>query len=437
MAEIQKNPEEKRKEEYDAKRKAARKRRWVITLSIIGVFCLVISLLSLVQCTDLIIRVAGEVKSDPGYNEWAMFHRDLLHSGTDGSSTTAPQGNLKWTFTAGDAIHSSPAVCGGRVYVGSRDGYLYTLDAQTGEIVWTFKTGSWVEASPLVVDGIVYCASTDGNFYALDAETGGKLWSFDTASSIRSTPAIADGVAYFGCDNYKFYAVDLTTGLELWHMSTEGQITGSPAVDKGIVLFGSVGNMFYSLNAKSGDARIQFDAKTPVYSSPAIQNGIAYFTDGRGLFIAMDITARNWWLENMFRNYWNTLYAYGLMPKPSPRSGFIWGVALGVDTRSVSSPSLAGNYAYVGSGTKLFSINVIGYNIQWEFTTNGDVTSSPAVANGVVYVGSEDGHIYAVDTTTGLLLWDYATGGQVSSSPAIVNGLLYVGSMDGTLYCFE
>jgi outer membrane protein assembly factor BamB len=85
----------------------------------------------------------------------------------------------------------------------------------------------------------------------------------------------------------------------------------------------------------------------------------------------------------------------------------------------------------------LVSVDLINRSVQWIFPTNGDVVSSPAVAGGVVYVGSEDGHLYAVDRTTGALLWDYATGGDITSSPAVANGLLYIGSMDGKLYCFE
>jgi outer membrane protein assembly factor BamB len=79
-------------------------------------------------------------------------------------------------------------------------------------------------------------------------------------------------------------------------------------------------------------------------------------------------------------------------------------------------------------------------------TTGGPVRSSPAIANGVVYVGSDDGKLYAFDAAgslncTGLPatcdpLWTGATGGAVFSSPAVVNGHVYVGSDDGNLYAF-
>jgi outer membrane protein assembly factor BamB len=65
------------------------------------------------------------------------------------------------------------------------------------------------------------------------------------------------------------------------------------------------------------------------------------------------------------------------------------------------------------------------------------VFSSPAVANGVVYVGSDDHNVYAFNATTGAKLWDYTTGYWVYSSPAVANGFVYVGSDDGNIYAIS
>ena len=64
--------------------------------------------------------------------------------------------------------------------------------------------------------------------------------------------------------------------------------------------------------------------------------------------------------------------------------------------------------------------------------------SSPAVANGVVYVGSlTDNKVYALNASTGAKLWSYTTGGAIYySSPAVANGVVYVGSLDGKVYAF-
>lgn len=65
------------------------------------------------------------------------------------------------------------------------------------------------------------------------------------------------------------------------------------------------------------------------------------------------------------------------------------------------------------------------------------VISSPAVARGVVYAGSEDGNVRAIRATDGHVIREAKTGGAVRSSPAIVQNGVYVGSLDGYLYAFE
>jgi hypothetical protein len=64
------------------------------------------------------------------------------------------------------------------------------------------------------------------------------------------------------------------------------------------------------------------------------------------------------------------------------------------------------------------------------------VLSSPAVANGVVYIGSDDNNVHALNAKTGTKLWSYITSGYVSSSSAVANGVVYLGSYDGKVYAF-
>ena len=82
------------------------------------------------------------------------------------------------------------------------------------------------------------------------------------------------------------------------------------------------------------------------------------------------------------------------------------------------------------------SLNAQDGSFVWSFATGSDVASSPAVANGILVVGSYDGKVYALDSTTGDCLWSYATGDMVVSSPAIAGGNVYVGSYDHLVYAF-
>jgi outer membrane protein assembly factor BamB len=59
------------------------------------------------------------------------------------------------------------------------------------------------------------------------------------------------------------------------------------------------------------------------------------------------------------------------------------------------------------------------------------------VVSGVVYVGSDDRNVYALNATNGDKIWAYATLGYVGSSPAVVNGVVYIGSGDWNVYALK
>src|ERR1051325_3149387 len=63
---------------------------------------------------------------------------------------------------------------------------------------------------------------------------------------------------------------------------------------------------------------------------------------------------------------------------------------------------------------------------KWTFKTDGPIIGSPAIANGVVYNGSTDGNMYALDQETGKQKWKFKTfaSRQITSSPASANGLV-------------
>ena len=96
---------------------------------------------------------------------------------------------------------------------------------------------------------------------------------------------------------------------------------------------------------------------------------------------------------------------------------------------SYSSPTVANGVVYTGSWDEnLYALNADTGELLWKHFLDGRVVASAAVANGVVYVGSEDGNLYALDASTGRLRWKYATGG--SYTPTVANGVVYVGSGD-------
>ena len=103
-----------------------------------------------------------------------------------------------------------------------------------------------------------------------------------------------------------------------------------------------------------------------------------------------------------------------------------------------SSPAVSNGIVYVGSDDKnLYAIDAVTGTEKWRFVTGGGVFSSPAVFDGVVYIGSFDNNTYALDAVTGTEKWRFKTGNAVRSSPAVWNGVVYIGSFDNNTYAID
>ncbi|HKG26804.1 MAG TPA: PQQ-binding-like beta-propeller repeat protein [Thermomicrobiales bacterium] len=167
----------------------------------------------------------------------------------------AATGTQRWhVATAGD-VRGAPAVAGGIVYAGSKDGSLSAIDAATGAARWQFATGKAITSSPAVVDGVVYVGSTDGNLYALDAGTGAELWRAAVGAVRKSAPAVADDAVYVVADG-TLIALDAGDGSERWRVPLGQGADTSPVVAGGMVFVGSIAEPAKSaLVTALGDAR--------------------------------------------------------------------------------------------------------------------------------------------------------------------------------------
>jgi outer membrane protein assembly factor BamB len=106
---------------------------------------------------------------------------------------------------------------------------------------------------------------------------------------------------------------------------------------------------------------------------------------------------------------------------------------------SLSSPVVANGAVYYGSFDysvdaltgHVYALNASTGAQLWTFATGGPVVSSPAVANGVVYIAA-DGNLYALNASTGAKMWSYAAA-NIGGSPTVVNGVVYISCEPGPL----
>jgi eukaryotic-like serine/threonine-protein kinase len=411
-----------------------KRRKWII-VSILCVIFLLLVYFVLNNVMGMVFRPVTSLNSAPQASDWAMFGRNPLHSAGASAAGVLPRGTVKPVLTTGSPINSSPVIVGSTLYIGSRDGNLYAMDIPSGSVLWKFKTGSWVESSAAVVNNVVYVGSNDGKMYALAADSGRKIWEYSSKFVIRSSPAVAGGLLYFGSNDFCIHALKTDSGKQAWQVNANADVQSSPVVSEGILYVGTGSEYFYAIDALHGSVRNQFNSFKPVMSSPVVKDGVVYFCSSDGYLYAMDGQSKNWFMENRIRPMWSALYIYGGAPRPPPTSGFLWSLPLG--DSSISSPSIEGNNLYVGAGRKLVSVDLQNYGIRWEAETGGEVTTTPLVAGSMVYVTSENGHLYVFDSTTGEQLKDIEVGGIITTSPAIYGSTIYVSSQDGTLYAVE
>jgi len=86
---------------------------------------------------------------------------------------------------------------------------------------------------------------------------------------------------------------------------------------------------------------------------------------------------------------------------------------------------------YAGAGPRQF------HQVKWRFATGDRVVSSPVWSDGVLFFGSDDGNVYAVDAASGRQVWQFVTGGPVPSTPAVAGGVVYINSYDGKFYAID
>src|SRR5262245_25242756 len=280
---------------------------------------------------------------------------------------------------AWDIFTSSPAVANGKVYFGSGDGNVYAVDAATGLLQWKYPTKDVVHASPAVANGVVYIGSWDSTLYALDAENGQLKWTFDAGQDpaihnqvgFQSSPAVADGTVYVGCRDAHVYALDAVTGKKKWDYPTsKSWVNGTPAVRDGTVYVGtSDTSRFMALDARTGRLKFTYTAGAYVFSSAALAGDLAYFGSHNGRLYA--VNAKNGQLAWQFQTEGSKRDPLKLLNED------------GSLNREAMTPTF-GDFQDM-------------YVDFYRFVSVGAIMGSPAVDQGVVYVGSTDGNLYALN----------------------------------------
>lgn len=349
-------------------------------------------------------------------SEGTMWRYDLSRTGNYPNGPTTFPLNLKWTYAVGLSSGPSPVIANNIVYGGGWD-KLYALDANTGSLKWSYNSAP--SSSPAIAGGIVYFGSRD-KLYALNANTGSLKWSYSvvppSSGEILSSPAISNGTIYFNA-GAKFYALDAGNGTLKWNYAVPiGWIEGSPTIANDTIYFGDSAGKIYAFNANNGSVKWTYTmANQYINDTATVANGILYFgaTDRTwgGYVFALDANTGSFkWQYRTSGWYHNVAVSDGKI--------YCYGV-------NNLGPALV--FLDANTGSEILRVDSIG-----------DGSGAPSVSQGIIYVGSSDSNIYAIDANIGTIKWQHLTESNIhNNTPAIDNGKVYIISDNGKLYCFE
>ena len=393
---------------------------------------------------------------------WPQFQHDPENTGF--STSTAPNNkNILWSYTEKNGGFVSPIVADGKVFVGSMgyrgndfQGKIYCFNADNGELLWNFTpTGYELYAIPSYSNGKVFvgvCHWSNlhkgnwnelGDVYCLNADDGSLIWEYDGSIYVEGSISVIDEKVYVGGSvpdhGGLVLCLEADTGDEIWNSDVSNDFIRDPVCVSGdYVYFCSSGRNVYCLNALNGNKVWNYETIGAAHSAPTVVDGKVYFgSQGYSVSPGPDINGAVYCLDAVTgKELWkNQAKKFASVDASSPAivDGRIYIGAIGLP--------------FIQSGIRC--LDATDGSIIWSRPTLGDVIKSPAVADGKLFIPSMStflGIFYCVDMSSGLVKWRYFEFGfwTMFSSPAVANGRIYVGlsrgggviNHKGTLFCF-
>jgi len=287
-------------------------------------------------------------------------------------------GARRWTYSSEGAIFSSAAASGNRIVFGSADGEIHCLDGRSGKLFWKKKTPAAVLGCPLIKGDTVFIGGSAGEIYALNVRNGDRIWTYKGLEGpVVSTPVIAGGKLILGAWDRHLYAIDTRTGQLNWKWNN-----GS-----------SVRNF------------------SPASCTPLIKDSVVF------------VVAPDRYLSAISLRDGSTLWR-------TKNGGLRESIGLSNDATVIYGKSMQDTLvAYAARADRpevLWKMNV-GYGYD-------HVPSMLVERDGILFFGTRNGVVYAVDPKKQLVKWSYKIDHSMVNTVRVINDKeLLASTMDGRM----
>jgi outer membrane protein assembly factor BamB len=344
---------------------------------------------------------------------WPSFRSTPQHAGRNRYENVLGPWNLGdleelWAARTGGFILGGACVYNGLAYVGSFDGKLYAFNAASGALSWSKSLGGQIVTTPAIAGNRIYAGSTNGTIAAYSL-TGGAVWSRVLPDQARGPLTATSSLLYVPCYDHRVYALNLATGATVWSYLTADQVFAAPAVAGGVAYVATLGGTVYALDAATGAYLWSYATGAYLESTPAVLNGRLFFGTGD-----------------------NHVYALS-----ASNGSLLWRADLPASV--LSSPAASDNTVYVGVyDGSVRALDARTGAEKWTTITTAatGIEGAPTVANGVVWIASNDGNLYALEKWGGSIVWSARVGAVYYGDPVVADGMVYIGSSDNRLHAF-
>jgi len=319
----------------------------------------------------------------------------------------------------------SPAIADGQVYVAAQDGAVRALNAASGREMWRVNTKLPLSAGPGVGGGLVVVGSSDGQVVALDARSGATKWKIRVSGEVLATPAVtASGIAVRTVDG-RVRALAVDTGRELW--SNEEQVprltlrgTAAPTVAGDIVLCGFDNGKMAAYSLSTGD--VLWDT---AISPPRGRTELERMVDIDGHF---EVSGHDVFVAG----YQGRVAMLGL------ESGQIWW-----------SHEASSNHGLAVDDRRVF-VTLADSKVQALLRKDGTSAwtqealirrglTAPVIDQDALVVADFEGYLHWIDRDSGALLARVVTKkkARITNAPVVADGVVYVQTDAGQVYAFR
>ncbi|MDE3169828.1 MAG: PQQ-binding-like beta-propeller repeat protein, partial [Acidobacteriota bacterium] len=379
--------------------------------------------------------------TDAAWNGWSTGLGNARYQpGTSAGLAAEHVGQLKlkWAFGLPNAstMYGQPTVVDGRIFMGSENGYVYSLNGASGCVYWSYHAKSGVRTSPVIGEVAsaragkfaAYFGDMRGNVYAVDAQTGNLIWTRKVTTHeyarISNGPALYDHRLYvpisateevfsadphYPCCTFRgsVVALDADTGKVLWKAYT---IPGAPKPVKknsiGTQLYAPAGAAVWNTPTIDPQRHALYVGTGDAYTEPAAKTSDAV--------VAFDlVTGKMLW---SYQTEENDAWMVGCVPETTencPKD-------LGTDHDIGSSPILL----RLKNGKRILLVTPKSGDVfaldpdkrgafLWKTPliktiapNNGEIAFGGAAVANAFYIPLEDGRFVALDPVNGKVLWD-------------------------------